>query len=115
MESQIILVSKFQLHYNLILNLISNKQVDMTDFSSKSMIQNEIEREYKTVLDEIESIKARIAGREETLRMCRQKSKLLTNIFKKSVLQLNKQRRRNREKLRQWKPKIFHCERCRSI
>jgi len=96
------LVSKFQLHYNLILNLISNKQVDMTDFSSKSMIQNEIEREHKTVLDEIELIKARIAGREETLRMCKTKVETIDEyIQKKSVLHLykNKQRRQKQREI----------------
>lgn len=96
------LISKFQLHYNLILNLISNNQYDMSSFSSKSMIQNEIEREHKTVLDEIEKIQKRIAALEETLRLCKTDTNIISQYLeKKRVMHLykNKQRRQKQREI----------------
>ena len=68
----------------------------MSSFSSKSMIQNEIEREHKTVLDEIEKIQKRIAALEETLRLCKTDTNIISQYLeKKRVMHLYKNKQKN--------------------
>tara|TARA_B100001059_G_scaffold91872_1_gene90838 strand:+ start:6776 stop:9289 length:2514 start_codon:yes stop_codon:yes gene_type:complete len=67
------LVSKFQIYYNLILNLVANKNHSnsMKDFTKTSMIQNEISNELNGIQRECDEIIKRIETAEERIRMCK--------------------------------------------
>ena len=51
------LVSKFKIHYNLILNLVEEHSDELTSFVEKSMIQDEIMKEYNATNTEILKLK----------------------------------------------------------
>ena len=51
------LVSKFKIHYNLILNLVEEHSDELTSFVEKSMIQDEIMKEYNATNTEILNLK----------------------------------------------------------
>ena len=79
------LVSKFAVYYNLVLNLIGNKE-EHNNFTKSSMIQNEIAKEMSAIDKQIEDIKSKIAANKEQLRMSKTPQEIIDNYLRSSEM-----------------------------
>lgn len=91
------LVSKFEVYYNLILNLIANKTENTVEkFASTSMVQNEVKQQLNGIKRECDEIERKINNHTEQMKV----SKTPTDIIEKYIrmnemipMMKNKQRR----------------------
>ena len=91
------LVSKFEVYYNLILNLIANKSENNVEkFASTSMIQNEVQQQLNGIKRECDDIEKKITSHNEQMKV----SKTPIDVIEKYVrmnemipMMKNKQRR----------------------
>ncbi len=122
------LVSKFKIHYNLILNLIQSKGVikpetskdmdkqiteKLTGFVDKSMIQNEIQKEYNSTNDQYKILEEKHNKSNKKLDACStpiDKLKEYLNLQDKMQLTKNKARKKIQNELDEMKDKFKHLE-----
>ena len=65
------IVSKFQINFNLILNLLANNEPDFDNFVNKSMMNVSIESEKKNIIQHILTLEERHTKKKELLEFCR--------------------------------------------
>lgn len=65
------IVSKFQINFNLILNLIANNDSEFSSFMDNSMMKVSIESEKKNIQENIKVLEERCEKKKELLQFCR--------------------------------------------
>ena len=79
------IISKFQINFNLILNLIANNQTDFDSFINLSMMKISVENEKENIIKHIEVLQERYDKKIELLEFCR----VPVNILKEYAQLLN--------------------------
>ena len=91
------LVSKFEVYYNLILNLIANKSENNVEkFASTSMIQNEVQQQLNGIKRECDEIEKKITSHNEQMKMSKTPSDIIEKYIRMNdmiPMMKNKQRR----------------------
>ena len=90
------LVSKFKISYNLLLNLIDIGNNDFTHFVNKSMIKDNVNETFKSVLLEKQEISEKIANKKESVRYLKTPLKDIENyieLSKSRLRSVNKKRK----------------------
>ena len=64
-------MAKFQINFNLILNLLANNEPDFDNFVNKSMMNVSIESEKKNIIQHILTLEERHTKKKELLEFCR--------------------------------------------
>ena len=96
------LVSKFNVYYNLILNLIANKE-QHHNFTQTSMIQNEITKELTAIENQISEIEKKIIANKEQIRVSKTPQEIIDNYLRSCemipMMKGKKRKQKERERI----------------
>ena len=75
------LVSKFKIHYNLILNLISINKFNFEEFMHRSMIKDEIDKDQKQIEDKLASMNTLLNSKKQQLQFLKTPMDIIQNYI----------------------------------
>jgi superfamily II RNA helicase len=101
-----VLVSKFKISYNLLLNLIDIGETDYTKYAKRSMVQGDIEQTTKGYYDSISKLQNEMNNLSLVLETCKTPIEIVTEYItlnQKKVVNVNKKRKEIERNIQQIK------------
>jgi superfamily II RNA helicase len=101
-----VLVSKFKISYNLLLNLIDIGETDYTKYAKRSMVQGDIEQTMKGYYDSISKLQNEMNNLSLVLETCKTPIEIVTEYItlnQKKLVNVNKKRKEIERNIQQIK------------